>query len=103
MFERELEYWPPGATDSRPIRVIVSAPIQNVPTVDDMDWSCTVSIEGFDEPCSAPCIQVDAIGALLAAFAVADSEVRRLARGGRVTWLGHDDLGLPRMPLISDE
>lgn len=98
MFTRELEYWPPGATEPRPVRVIVSLPLQDVPTVDGMDWSCTVTIEGFDEPCSMPCCQVDAIGVLLAAFMVAGSEVRRMARAGRVTWLGHDDLGLPPMP-----
>jgi hypothetical protein len=103
MFERQLEYWPPGAAAPRPIRVIVSAPVQDVPTVDDPDWSCRVTIEGFDEPCSAPCYQVDAIGVLLAALAFADSEVRRLARGGRVTWLGNEDLGLPRMPSSSDD
>ena len=103
MFERKLEYWPPGTTEPRPIRVIISAPVQNVPTIDDPDWSCTVTIEGFDESYSAPCIQVDAIGALLAALAVADSEVRHLARGARVTSLGHEDLGLPRMPTTSDD
>jgi hypothetical protein len=103
MFQRELEYWPPGATRPRPIRVIVGVPVQNVPTVDEMDWSCNVTIEGFDEPYSAPCYQVDAIAVLLAAFAVADSEVRRLARGARVTWLGNEDLGLPRMPPMSGD
>lgn len=102
MFTRELEYWPPGATEPRPIHVIVSTPLQNVPTVDDMDWSCTVSIEGFDEPCSMSCYQVDAIGVLLAAFMTADSEARRLARGGRVTWLGEEDLGLPRFQTSED-
>jgi hypothetical protein len=92
--ERELEYWAPGATEPRLIRVHIGTPVQDFPTVTDTAWSCTLTIEGFEKPYSKRFYQVDAIGAMLAAAAIAPIELRSfVAPGGRLTWLESEVLG----------
>lgn len=94
--ERELEYWAPGATEPRAIRVHIEIPVQDVATAQGTDWSCRLRIAGFDEPYSMRFHQVDPIGAMLAAMAVAPAVLRSLMQhGGRLTWLGLEDLGFP--------
>lgn len=88
--ERELEYWPPGAAESTPIRVDVGIPVQDA---NGTDWSCTLTISGFDSPYSMAYPGVDAISALLAAISLAPHVLRsRTPAGGRLTWLGEEDL-----------
>src|SRR5689334_8873936 len=88
MIERELQYWPPGAAEPRPIHVRIDTP---VPWGED--WVCTLTIEGFDTPYSHKCPQVDSIGAVLEALSLAPIVARSLvAPGGRLTWLGEEDL-----------
>jgi hypothetical protein len=95
---RDLEYWAPGASTPRPIRVTVDTPIQDVPTAGGVDWSCSLRIEGFEKPHSERFIQVDALGAFLAAAAIAPIILRSFVPdGGRLTWLEHEDLGFPSL------
>lgn len=92
MIERLLEYWAPGATAPVAIRVRIGAP---EPTPEG-NYQSTLSIEGFDKPYSAPFDQVDPLGAVLAAAAIAPSILFMLVKeGGRLTWLEGDDLGFP--------
>jgi hypothetical protein len=94
--ERELDYWSPGATASQPIRVCIGTPAQDIPTAGGVDWSCTLSIEGFERPYTQRFFQVDPLGAFLAATAIAPLVLRSFVPdGGRLTWLGREDLGLP--------
>ena len=41
--ERQLEYWPPGATQPIPIRVLIGPPEER----SESEWACTLTIEGF--------------------------------------------------------
>lgn len=92
MIERLLEYWPPMATEPVTIHVRIDAP---EPTPEG-NYQATLSIEGFDEPYSAPFDQVDSLGAVLAAAAIAPSILSMRAKeGGRLTWLEGADLGFP--------
>lgn len=92
MIERELEYWPPGAAAPTTIRVRIGAP----EPADDGNYQSTLTIEGFDKPYRARFDQVDSLGALLAAAAIAPSTLAmRVAKGGRLTWLDQEDLGFP--------
>lgn len=88
MIERELQYRPSGAAEPRPIYVRIGTPVPW-----GKDWECTLTIEGFDVPYSHKCHQVDSVGAMLAALSIAPIAARSLAaRGGRLTWLGEEDL-----------
>src|SRR5688572_868489 len=46
MITRELEWWPTGATEPRPIRVSLGLPEPH-PTLGG--YQCTLTVEGFDE------------------------------------------------------
>jgi hypothetical protein len=93
---RELAYWPPGATEPIPIRVSIGIPEQDA---DGTDWSCTLSIDGFDKPCSMALPGTDAISALLRALSLAPHVLRsRTPSGGRLTWLGEEDLRFSTTP-----
>ena len=100
MIERLLEYWPVGATTSQPIRVSIGEPAQDVPCDDGtVAWSCVLTIEGFPEPYSHPVCGEDSMQALIIAVTMAaPAELARLAAGGRVTFLGSEDLGFPPLP-----
>jgi hypothetical protein len=92
MIERLLEYWAPGATEPVTIRVCIGAP---EPTVEG-NYKSTLSIEGFDTPYSAPFIQVDSLGAVLAAASIAPVILySNVEKGGRLTWLEGDELSFP--------
>lgn len=95
--ERELEYWAPGATEPRVIRVSISNPVQASPMASGADWSCSLTIAGFDEePYSRTFTQVDAIGAMLSALGIAPYLLRTFVRrGGRLTYLQSEDLSFP--------
>lgn len=92
MIERLLEYWAPEAIEPVVVRVRIGAP---EPTPEG-NYQATLSIEGLDAPYAAPFEQVDALGAVLAAAAIAPSTLFMLTDGvGRLTWLGGEDLGFP--------
>lgn len=93
VMEREIEYWPPGATEPRTILVSIGMPVQDVPCVDGTDWSCTLTITGFDEPVSIRFPGVDALHAFLTAVSFAPLELRLRAPDGRLAWLDEADLG----------
>jgi hypothetical protein len=64
----------------------------------EAEWSCTYTIEGFRRPyTSRPVPQVDALGSFLAALQRAGVHLSCSAEpeGGRLTWEGRADLGLP--------
>ncbi len=89
--ERQLEYWPPGATVPLPIHVHVGIP---EPDAGGPDWSCTLTIDGFETPYVMSYPGVDALSALLRALRMAPIILRsRTPDGGRLTWLGDEDLG----------
>lgn len=93
---RELQYWPPGAANARPIRVTISAPVPNAETTGGGDWTCTLSIEGFDQPYQRCFSNVDPLAAVLSAAAIAPYLLRTFtSRGSRLTWLDSEDLGFP--------
>ena len=92
MIERLLEYWAPGAAAPITIRVVIGAP---EPTPEG-NYQSTLSIEGFHKPYDAPFVQVDPLGAVLAAAAIAPSVLYRyVEKGGRLTWVGMNDLSFP--------
>ena len=91
MIERHLKYWPAGSATPRPIRVVISAP---TPTPTG-HYQSTLTIEGFAAPYSAPFDQVDPLGAVLAAAAIAPSILAMRTAGGRLTWLDGEELGFP--------
>ncbi len=94
--ERHLEYWPPGATQSLPIRVRIGGVVPYSTNA----WQSTLTIEGFpDEPTySKPMIGSDPLEALSYALSVAPLLLRLMgARGGRVTHNGRGDLRFPSM------
>jgi hypothetical protein len=94
--ERQLEYWAPGATQPIPIRVLIGAPEER----SESEWECTLTIEGFPrEPLySQRMHDVDAMGALSYALAIAPLHLRLLMeRGGHLTWDGREDLHFPSM------
>jgi hypothetical protein len=94
MIERKLEYLAPGATEPVTIHVRIGLP-EPVPET-ERTYQSTLSIEGFDQPFCAPFFQVDPLGAVLAAAAIAPSTLFERAKGGRLTWLGAmEDLGFP--------
>jgi hypothetical protein len=96
VMERELEYWPPGALEARPIRVCIGFPVQDVQCAHGMAWSCTLTIDGFAQPYRMSFPGIDAVAALVAALRLAPDVLEAMARPGRVTWLGEDDLGFIR-------
>lgn len=101
--DRELQYLAPGATAPRPIRVSISIPVQNVTTAGGTDWSCVLTIDGFPEAYSTPFCGVDAIQAMIFAMSTAPTAVESLTRsagGGRVTFLGDENLGFPTFPAM---
>ncbi len=94
--ERQLEYWPPGATQSLPVRVRLGLP---VPYSTD-GWQTTLTIEGFPgEPLySKAMIASDPIESLSYALSVAPLLLRLMGqRGGRITHNGRGDLRFPSM------
>ena len=93
VMDRELEYWPQGALESMPIRVSIGVPVHDVSCAHGMAWSCSLGIAGFDQPYLMKFPGVDAVAALIAALRLAPDVLGALARPGRVTWLGEDDLG----------
>src|SRR5262245_61244582 len=94
MIERKLEYWTPGATEPTTIHVRIGLP-EPVPETEHT-YQSTLTIEGFGEPYCAPFDQVDPLGAVLAAAAIAPSILYMRAKGGRLTWLeSMEDLGFP--------
>lgn len=98
--ERELEYWPPGATVPVPIRVGVSVPTREP----DGTWLCTLTIEGFDKPHSQTFPGSDALSALLTAISFAPLKLElRVPEGGRLTWHGDTDLGLATRSFDGEE
>jgi hypothetical protein len=94
--ERELEYWPPGAAQSVPIRVLVGAPTLH----SEKEWGCRITIEGFPDtpPYSKEMFGSDALQALAYALAIVPLHLRLMAkRGGRITWEGTEALRFPSM------
>lgn len=89
---RTLEYWPRGATESRPIRVSISVPEPHP----RYDWACTLTIDGFDEPYTKTFSGADAIQALTLTCGIVPDVLRYLTRnGGSVNWNGKEHLGFP--------
>lgn len=93
---RELQYWPPGAAEARSIRVTISAPVPSAEITGGGDWTCTLSIEGFDESYQRSFSSVDPLAAVLSAAAIAPHLLRTFtSRGSRLTWLDSEHLGFP--------
>src|SRR4051794_4573894 len=92
--ERELEYWAPGATEPRPIRIRFGAPEPHP----RHDWVCVITITGFEEPDLTRLYGSDPVEAMARALAIAPSVLRTFGvRGGRLTWPGRSDLGFPTL------
>lgn len=94
--ERELEYWPPGAVQSLPIRVRIGVPVPHP----RYDWESTLTIEGFpEEPHYSKAMHgADPINAISYALAIAPLHLRLMGqRGGRLTWNGSEVLRFPSM------
>jgi hypothetical protein len=94
--DRELEYWPPGATQSIPIQVRIGIPEPHP----KYEWESTITIQGFPgkAPYSKGMTGGDPIEALSYALAIAPLHLRLMVqRGGRLTWRGKENLGFPSM------
>ena len=93
---RDLEYWSSETSEARPIRVTITSPVLANEATGGGDWSCTLSIEGFDGSYKRSFFNVDPLAALLSTAAIAPHVLRTfVAKGGRLTWLGNEDLGFP--------
>jgi hypothetical protein len=94
MMERELEYWAPGATEPRPIRVTFGAPEPHP----KYEWSCSITITGFEKTYTKQMYQVDPVGATIAAMAITPYLLRSFAgRGGRLTFRGSAEIDFPTL------
>lgn len=94
--DRLLEYWPPGATQSMPVRVRIGVPEPHP----KYEWESTLTIEGFPDkpPYSKGMAGDDPLLALSYALAVAPLHLRlMMKRGGRLTWNGKENLQFPSM------
>lgn len=92
--ERGLEYLAPGASALVSIKVAISPPFQ-----DDERWSCMLTVKGFGEDHEETIQHADTIGAITEALCLAPIVLRRLVEpGGRLTYLGREDLGFPIRP-----
>jgi hypothetical protein len=91
---RELEYLAPGASAPVPIRVAISLPLQMGPK-----WSCMLRIKRAADEHVMPVHHADSIGAITEALYLAPIVLRQLVEpGGRLTYLGSEDLGFPVRP-----
>lgn len=92
--QRELEFHP--ADGGPPRRVVVSFSVPAPSDSSGEEWRCRLEIAGLRE---TPHVQdfpgVDALQALLSAIRIVPLLLRLDARGGRLTWLGSEDLGFP--------
>jgi hypothetical protein len=94
--DRQLDYWPPGAAQSVPVRVRIGVPVPHP----KYDWGSTITIEGFP---NKPAFSVEMTGgdpveALSYALSIAPIHVRLLVeRGGRITRYGKENLQFPSM------
>lgn len=89
---RTLEWTREGVEGARAITVTVSAPERD--PVTGGYFRVLVGISGFDQACSHYFHGLDAIQATLTGLWSVPDLVRSLAgRGGRVTWLGSEELG----------
>lgn len=89
---RTREWTREGAEGARAITVTVSAPERD--PVTGGYFRVLVDISGFDQACSQYFHGLDAIQATLTGLWSVPDLVRSLAgRGGRVTWVGSDELG----------
>lgn len=72
-------------------------PIQDVETVDDMDWRCPVQLIGDGKESLQVGVGVDSLQALINALRIAQIELESLERetGGTVQWLDQPGHGLP--------
>ena len=93
---RELEYTPPESDTPRTVRVSVGVPEPD--PLPGGDFRVRVEIVGFDDAYAKYTFGVDAIQALILALGTVPDVVHALAGGGRVTWLGYDDLGFRYTP-----
>jgi hypothetical protein len=91
---RELEYLAPRASASVPIKVVISLPLRT-----GTKWSCMLSIKGFADEHVMPVHHADSIGAITEALYRAPNVLQQLVEpGGRLTYLGSEDLGFPVRP-----
>lgn len=99
--DRSLEYWPPGATEPRSIRVSITFPEPHP----RFDWTATLMVYGFDEPYSKSFYGCDAIHVLTLTLGVVPSVLQYLSRAapGRITWQGSDDLRFPSLPAFGED
>ena len=86
---RMLQFEPKGATSSRSIEVSIGLPEPD----EDNNWWALLEISGFDEAYSKKIPGADAIQAVLSAAGIAPHLLAAMAKGGRVTLEGSDDLG----------
>lgn len=86
---RVLDFVPTGATRARPVEVSIGLPAQD----GDGIWWALLEVVGFDDPYSKQIPGADAIQAVLAAAGIAPHLIAAMAKGGRVTLEGSDDLG----------
>lgn len=94
--ERDLEYRPPGAATSIPVRLRIGLPEPHP----RHGWVSRITMEGFpSKPLDESAIYgVDPIQALSHALSIASILLRLWSdRGGRVTWQGEENLHLPSM------
>lgn len=94
--EREIEYWPPGASQPVPVRVRIGVPEPHP----KYEWESTLTIEGFPgRPAySIGMAGTDPVQAISYALAIAPLHLRLMGeRGGRLTWKGNEDLRFPSM------
>jgi uncharacterized protein DUF6968 len=64
------------------------------PDTPDRDWYCPWVIQGLNTPVQHEAVGVDALQALLMALSGLRAELQSIGRGGKLTWLDDDDLGL---------
>ena len=86
---RVLQFVPDGTTSSRSIEVSIGVPRPD----GDNNWWALLEISGFDEPYSKEIPGADAIQAVLSAAGIVPHLLAAMAKGGRVTLEGSDDLG----------
>ena len=86
---RALQFVPAGSTTARSIEVSISLPTRD----EDDNWWALLEVVGFDEPYSKRIPGADAIQAVLSAAGLVPHLVAAMAKGGRVTLDGNEDLG----------
>jgi len=97
--EREIRFWPQGQRRSKKVLIRFGEPRSETPT----DWSVTYEIigPGPKDQVSHKAHGVDAVQALVGALQLVPVELLAIARakGGKMTFLGGDELRFAPGPI----